>query len=62
MIPIDIDYDSVKGLSNEARDRIKKMKPSTVGQLSRMEGIDPSTVLKLLSYIKARRKITEMSA
>ncbi|MAT23341.1 MAG: tRNA uridine-5-carboxymethylaminomethyl(34) synthesis enzyme MnmG [Rhodobiaceae bacterium] len=62
VIPIDIDYDSVKGLSNEARDRIKKMKPSTVGQLSRMEGIDPSTVLKLLSYIKARRKITEMSA
>ena len=62
VIPVDIDFNDVKGLSNEARDRVSKMKPATVGQLSRMEGIDPSTVLKILSYIKAHRKISEMSA
>ena len=62
VIPVDIDFNDVKGLSNEARDRVSKMKPGTVGQLSRMEGIDPSTVLKILSYIKAHRKISEMSA
>ncbi len=62
VIPINMNYSKVKGLSNEARDRISKMKPTTVGQLSRMEGIDPSTVLKILSYIRADRKISEMSA
>ena len=39
VIPVDIDFNDVKGLSNEARDRVSKMKPATVGQLSRMEGI-----------------------
>ena len=61
-IPKNIKYPDIKGLSNEARDRIMKIEPTTIGHLSRMEGIDPSTVLKVLSYIKLLDKSSTRSA
>ena len=61
-IPKNIKYPDIKGLSNEARDRIMKIEPTTIGHLSRMEGIDPSTVLKVLSYIKLLDKSSIRSA
>ena len=61
-IPFDIEYSNIKGLSNEARDRMLRIRPTSIGQLSRMEGIDPSTVLKILSYIKSLNKISVRSA
>ena len=61
-IPKNIKYPDIKGLSNEARDRIMKIEPTTIGHLSRMEGIDPSTVLKVLSYIKLLDKSAIRSA
>jgi tRNA uridine 5-carboxymethylaminomethyl modification enzyme len=61
-IPKNIKYPNIKGLSNEARDRIMQIEPTTIGHLSRMEGIDPSTVLKVLSYIKLLDKNSVRSA
>lgn len=61
-IPENINYMDIKGLSNEARDRIERIKPTTIGQLNRMEGIDPSTVLKVISYLKASREISKQTA
>ncbi len=61
-IPDDFRYEEVKGLSNEALDKIKIIKPTSIGQLSRMEGIDPSTVLKVLSYLKSSDLITQRTA
>ena len=61
-IPENINYMDIKGLSNEARDRILRIKPRTIGQLNRMEGIDPSTVLKVISYLKASKETSKQTA
>lgn len=51
-IPDNIDYDLIKGLKNEAREKLKKIKPSTLGQASRIAGVDPSDVSILLVYME----------
>jgi len=54
-LPEDIDYDSVTGLSNEARQRLVTARPATVGQASRLEGMTPSAVSLLLIHLKKRQ-------
>ncbi|PJA09198.1 MAG: tRNA uridine-5-carboxymethylaminomethyl(34) synthesis enzyme MnmG [Flavobacteriales bacterium CG_4_10_14_0_2_um_filter_32_8] len=52
-IPIykDIDYKKLSSLSNEAVDKLTKIKPSTIGQASRISGISPSDVSVLMVYM-----------
>ena len=50
-IPKDIDYDRVPGLTNEAREKLKKMKPLTVGQAARIDGITPAAITALLIHL-----------
>ncbi|MCS7262156.1 MAG: tRNA uridine-5-carboxymethylaminomethyl(34) synthesis enzyme MnmG, partial [Aquificaceae bacterium] len=50
-LPEDIDYDKVPGLTNEAREKLKKFRPMTVGQASRIDGITPATITALLAYL-----------
>ena len=50
-IPEDIDYDKVPGLTKEAREKLKKFKPLTVGQASRIDGITPAAITALLVYL-----------
>ncbi|WP_459776094.1 tRNA uridine-5-carboxymethylaminomethyl(34) synthesis enzyme MnmG [Aquifex pyrophilus] len=50
-IPEDIDYDKVPGLTKEAREKLKKFKPITVGQASRIDGITPAAITALLVYL-----------
>lgn len=47
----DFDYDRVKALSSEAREKLKKIKPETVGQLSRISGVSPADVSVLTVYM-----------
>jgi tRNA uridine 5-carboxymethylaminomethyl modification enzyme len=47
----DFDYDRVKALSSEAREKLKRMKPSTVGQASRISGVSPADVSVLTIYM-----------
>jgi tRNA uridine 5-carboxymethylaminomethyl modification enzyme len=54
-LPDDIDYASVTGLSNEARQRLELARPATLGSASRLEGVTPSTVSLLLIHLKKRR-------
>lgn len=54
-LPTDIDYATVKGLSNEARQRLASVRPATLGQASRLEGVTPSTVSLLLIHMKKRQ-------
>lgn len=47
----DFDYDRVKALSAEAREKLKKIKPETIGQLSRISGVSPADVSVLTVYM-----------
>jgi len=52
LIPIDINYDSVKSLRFEAREKLKKIRPESLGQASRISGVNPSDVAILGIYLK----------
>ncbi|HCW07422.1 MAG TPA: tRNA uridine-5-carboxymethylaminomethyl(34) synthesis enzyme MnmG, partial [Cytophagales bacterium] len=47
----DFDYDRVKALSSEAREKLKKIRPETIGQMSRISGVSPSDVSILSVYL-----------
>ncbi len=52
----DIDYEQIKGLSLEARQKLNKHKPSNVGQASRISGVSPADISVLLIFLKQRNK------
>ncbi|MCL1834184.1 MAG: tRNA uridine-5-carboxymethylaminomethyl(34) synthesis enzyme MnmG [Leptospirales bacterium] len=52
-IPENIDYKDVPGLKNEAREKLLKIKPATIGQASRISGVNPSDISILLIYMEA---------
>jgi tRNA uridine 5-carboxymethylaminomethyl modification enzyme len=51
-IPNHINYDSLSGLSNEVKMKLKNIRPVTLGQALRIDGVTPAAVIILLSYIK----------
>jgi tRNA uridine 5-carboxymethylaminomethyl modification enzyme len=50
-IKSEFDYDKVKALSSEAREKLKKIRPETIGQASRISGVSPSDVSVLTIYL-----------
>lgn len=54
-IPQDFDYDKVRGLSFEVRQKLKAHRPETLGQAGRISGVTPAAVSLLLIFIKSRR-------
>ena len=51
-IPVDIDYDDVKSLRLEARQKLKQFQPVSVGQASRISGVSPADISVLLVYLE----------
>ena len=51
MIPETFDYKKISALGNEAREKLSRIKPSTLGQASRISGINPSDVQILMVYM-----------
>ena len=51
-LPNDIDYNEIKGISLEARQKLNKFKPSSVGQASRISGVSPADISVLLIYLE----------
>ena len=51
-IPEDFDYDAVDGISTESREKLKAVRPSSIGQASRINGVRPSDITVLLVYLK----------
>ena len=51
-IPSDIDYSKVKNIATEARQKFDKIRPLTIGQASRISGVNPSDITMLLVYLK----------
>jgi len=56
IIPSNIDYDRLSGLSNEVKSKFKLIRPKTLGQALRIDGITPAAVYILLSYVKNGNK------
>ena len=54
IIPDNIDYDQFSGLSNEVKDKFKQIRPKTLGQALRIDGITPAAVYILLSHVKRK--------
>jgi len=53
-LPIDLDYMGIKTLSMEAREKLARLKPLTVGQASRLGGVNPADINALLIYLEYR--------
>jgi len=53
-IPENLDYDQFSGLSNEVKSKFKQIKPKTLGQALRIDGITPAAVYILLSHVKRK--------
>ena len=52
----DLDYNIVKNLSNEARQKLELVKPDSVGQASRISGVSPADINMLLIFLEQRRR------
>ena len=55
IIPEGIDYEKLSGLSNEIKIKLLKIKPKTLGQAIRIDGVTPAAIIILLSHIKKLR-------
>ena len=51
-IPDDIDYDNVKNIASEARQKLKEVRPKTIAQAIRISGVNPSDISILSVYLK----------
>ena len=54
LIPENINYDKFSGLSNEVKSKFKKIRPKTMGQALRIDGVTPAAVYILLSHLKRK--------
>lgn len=61
-IPIDFDYSQIIGLSNELREKLTLLKPTTMGQASRIQGMTPPTLSLLRIYLRRNEKQHRRSA
>jgi tRNA uridine 5-carboxymethylaminomethyl modification enzyme len=52
ILPADLDYDAVAGISNEVRQKLARQRPQTIGQASRIPGITPAAISLLLIHLK----------
>ncbi len=56
----DIDYSQIKGLRIEARQKLDSMKPESVGQASRIAGVNPADINVLLIYLEQQKRLNKL--
>lgn len=54
-LPADLNYDAIGGLSNEVRGKLSAVRPLTLGQAARIEGVTPGAITALLSHVRRPR-------
>jgi len=55
-IPQHLNYDSLSGLSNEIKSKLNKIRPNTLGQALRIDGVTPAAAILILSHIKRSKR------
>lgn len=59
LLPTDLDYSKIEHLSLEARQKLNEVKPLTIGQASRISGVNPADIITIQIYLKQERKYDE---
>jgi len=54
-IPADFDYDQVPNIAKEAKEKLKKVRPATIAQASRISGVNPSDIAILLVWLESKK-------
>ena len=62
VLPDTLVYAEVRGLSNEEKDKLQRVKPRTLGQAQRISGVNPSAIQAIMIHLKGHKKIREMSS
>ena len=57
LLPEDVNYEDIKGLRLEARQKLNKIRPNSVGQASRISGVSPADISVLLIYLETYNKV-----
>jgi len=60
-LPDDLDYDHVGGLSNELKSKLQAVKPVSIAQASRIQGMTPAAISLLLVYLKKRQLVAKQA-
>ncbi len=61
-IPANLNYEEIRGLSNEVRQKLQQVRPETIGQASRISGVTPAAVSLLLIHLKKRQLSSRKTA
>jgi tRNA uridine 5-carboxymethylaminomethyl modification enzyme len=61
-LPADLDYRAIGGLSNEAKEKLISVKPATLGQAARIEGMTPGAITAVLGYLKRAARKSDKAA
>jgi len=61
-LPVDLDYGVIGGLSNEIKQKLQTVRPETVAQASRIQGVTPAAVSQILVHLKKRDLLRKQSA
>ena len=61
-LPEALDYQDVKGLSNEVKQKLSTIRPQTIGQATRISGVTPAAISLLLIHLKKKNQLNRVSA
>ncbi len=61
-LPTDIDYSKINGLRIEAKDKLNRYKPMSVGRAGRISGVSPADIQVLMVYLEAQRRRSNADA
>ena len=61
-LPDDLDYAAMRGLSNEAKQKLQAQRPRTIGHASKIDGITPAALTLLVAHVRRGKKLSAKRA